>query len=220
MRHPYRLVVFDWEGTIGDTLGQILNAIIQEANQLHLGEVDIEVARQVIVLGPVVALKKLFPHLTAQQQSELLQAAQQAMLTRSDSICITSGAREVLSQIKQAGIQLAIATNKGHQSLVRDLDASGLSSFFDVFRSASQTKPKPSPQMLEEIMEDCGVSPEQTLMVGDSVNDIEMALQANVRAIGVDFYSQNASSLKAAGAFDVFNSFQQLADYLELSEGG
>lgn len=217
MNNPYRLVVFDWEGTLADTFGRIVNVISNEAKRMQLGSVDLDIARRSIGLGPVVALKKLFPHLSAQQQSDLLQAAQNAMLTNSDDLCITSGAREVLYNLKKNGVQLAIATNKGHQSLMRDLEASDLSSFFDVTRSASQAPAKPCPQMLEEIMAACDVFPEETLMVGDSVSDIEMAVQIGVRAIGVDLYNQNEPSLRAAGAVDVFDSFQQLADYLELS---
>lgn len=217
MKHPYRLVVFDWEGTLSDTLGQILNVIIRESKRKQYGDIDLDLARRAIVLGPVVALKKLFPHLSAQQQSDLLESAQHAMLTHSDDTCISVGARDVLSRLHAAGIQLAIATNKGQQSLMRDLEASKLGSLFNVTRSASQASPKPCPQMLEEIMAECAVSPEETVMIGDSVSDIEMAVQLGVRAIGVDLYSQNESSLRAAGADEVFDCFQQLADYLELS---
>lgn len=217
MTNPYRLVVFDWEGTLSDTFGQILNVIRSEAKRMQFGAVDSEVARRSIVLGPVVALKKIFPHLSAQQQSDLLQAAQYAVATNSDQICITTGAHEVLNKLKAAGVQLAIATNKGHQSLMRDLDASKLRALFDVTCSASDAPAKPCPQMLEDIMAACHVLPEETLMVGDSVSDIEMAVQIHVKAIGVDFYNQNEPSLRAAGADEVFDSFQQLADYLELS---
>lgn len=217
MSNPYRLVVFDWEGTLGDTLGQFINVIAAQAKQLELGAVDVNAARYYIALGPVVAVKKLFPHLPTHQQAELLQNVQNAMLLNSAEICLTRGAREVLQQIKQAGIQLAIATNKGQKSLLRDLEMAGLCDVFDVTRSASQAPAKPCPQMLEEIMAECCVSPEQTLMIGDSVSDIEMARQLQVTAIGVDFYGQNESILRSAGAHDVFNDFQQLAEYLDLS---
>ncbi len=217
MNMPYRLVVFDWEGTISDSFGQILNAIMHEAKRLQLGQFDLSHARQVISLGPVVALKKLFPHLSASQQSDLLQAAQNAMLTRSEGVCITEGVHETLEKLKQAGVSLAIATNKGHQSLLRDLDVSGLIAYFQVTRSASQTKPKPHPQMLLEIMETFDVSAAETLMVGDSVSDIEMALQLHVAAIGIDIYRQNEVSLREAGAIKVFEHFDKLADYLELT---
>jgi phosphoglycolate phosphatase len=218
MSTPYRLVVFDWEGTLADTLGQILRAIIYEAKQLNLGEVNLEHARRAITLGPVVALKRLFPHLSAHQHSELLQTAQQTMLMNSDDICITDGALQVLTQLKDEGIQLAVATNKGRQSLQRDLDASGIAAFFDVTRTASEAPAKPCPQMLEEIMTQCNVSATQTLMVGDSTSDMEMAVQLNVHAVGVDLYHQSEFSLRQAGASEVFHSFQDLADYLELSK--
>ena len=78
MSKPFELVVFDWEGTLSDTLGQILNVIISESKRMQFGEVDLDVARRAIVLGPVVALKKLFPHLSAQQQSDLLQHVKRA----------------------------------------------------------------------------------------------------------------------------------------------
>ena len=217
MSNPYRLVVFDWEGTLGDILGPFLNAIAIQAKQLGLGAIDVDAARYYSVLGPVVAVKKIFPHLSSSQQVDLLQKAQHAMLLASPEVCLTPDAREILRQIKQAGLQLAIATNRGQQSLLRDLEIAGLLDMFDVTRSASQAPAKPCPQMIEEIMDECCVSPQETLMVGDSVSDIEMAVQARVTAIGVDFYGQNESALRVAGAYDVFDSFQQLSKFLGLS---
>lgn len=216
MSSRYHLVVFDWEGTIGDILGQFLVALEMEAKQMKLGAVDADAARYYITMGPVVALKKLFPHLSAAQQAELLQNAQQTLLLNHTEVCLTTGAREILFQIKKNGIKLAIATNKGQQSLFRDLTNAGLQDLFDTTRTASQAPAKPCPQMLEEIMAECGVTSEQTLMVGDSVSDIEMAKQLQVTAIGVDFYGQNEAILRSAGADDVFDNFQQLACYLEL----
>ena len=63
-----------------------------------------------------------------------------------------------------------------------------------------------------------GVTSSETLMVGDSVMDIEMATGAKVDAIGVDFYHQQAANLRAAGALDVFDDYKQLASYLQLPE--
>lgn len=216
MIKPYDLVVFDWEGTLGDTLGQILNAFAYEASRLKLPDFDMELGRKYIVLGPVVAVRKLFPHLPTHEQSDLLQAAQLAMISNTAEVCLMSGAYEILQTIKQAGMQLAIATNKGPQSLARDIAAAQLDGLFDVTRAAGQAPAKPCPQMLEEIMKECGVSPERTLMVGDSTSDIEMAINAGVVAIGVDFYHQNEVLLRSSGAQEVIDDFQQLARMLAL----
>ena len=103
-------------------------------------------------------------------------------------------------------------------SLQRALQASGLDVFFTITRSAGQVPAKPCPQMLEEIMEACGVTASQTLMIGDSVSDVEMSRQVNVDVIGFDFYHQQAANLRAAGALDVFDDYRQLARHLGLPE--
>ena len=67
MNRSYRLVVFDWEGTLGDTLGQVLNAVASVAKQMQFGEFDELKARQYVVFGLVRAVQKLFPLLTTYQ---------------------------------------------------------------------------------------------------------------------------------------------------------
>jgi len=218
MGKVYRLVVFDWEGTLGDTLGQILNSLAVEAKKLQLGEIDEQCARHYLMFGLVVAVKKLFPKLTDGQQLQLLQAVQHALIYHPVDAYLIPGAKNIVQGLRQAGIDIAIATNKGQHSLQRTLQASGLDIFFTITRAAGQSPAKPCPQMLEEIMDFCGVSAAQTLMVGDSISDMEMALSVAVDAIGVNFYHQQEleNELLAAGAMTVFDDFQQLADYLQL----
>ena len=214
MNRPYRLVVFDWEGTLGDTLGLILNTVAVEAKRLQFGELDEKVARQYVVLGLVNAVQKLFPHLSMHQHEQLLHAVQQALATNPMDVFLITGAKDIVQQLYAAGLDLAIATNKGPHALQRALKATRLESFFTVTRSAGQVPPKPCPQMLEDIMNVCGVQASETVMIGDSVSDMEMAREAGVDAIGVDFYHQQEGTLRACGALDVFDDYQKLANYL------
>lgn len=217
MGRPYRLAVFDWEGTVGDTLGQILNTVATEAKRLQFGELDEQLARQSVELGLVLAVKKAFPHLNAQQQEQLLLAVHHSLVSRTTVVYLIPGVKEFAQRLHDAGIYLAIASNKGQQALQRVLHVSELDKLFTVTRSAGQTLPKPHPQMLEEIMAVFDVNAENTLMIGDSVSDVEMAKSINVDAIGVDFYHQQGDALRAAGALDVFDDYQRLAEYLQLS---
>ncbi|WP_133126805.1 HAD family hydrolase [Legionella nagasakiensis] len=218
MSKPYRLVVFDWEGTLGDTLGKIINILTVETQRMSLGEFSESLARQHLMMGLIVTIKKIFPHLSSVKQQQLLQAVQASLASRSMDVYLNPGAKAIVKKIQEAGMDLAIATNKGQHSLLRDLQASGLDAYFTVTRSASQAPAKPCPQMLEEIMEACNVTPSQTLMVGDSVSDVVMARAVNVDAVGVQFYHQPelAEELFAAGALNVFDDYQQLASYLNL----
>ncbi len=214
MVKPYGLVVFDWEGTLADTLGQIIHTVSNEAKALGFGEINHDLARQYVNLGLVRATEKLFPSLSDRQHEQLLNAVQKAMICKSSEVYLIPGARTFLDQLQQAGIALAIASNKGQQSLQRALHASQLDDFFSVIRCAGQVPAKPCPQMLEEIMEEAQVDARATLMIGDTEMDVEMAKAAGVDAIGVDFYHQQKAALLHAGAKQVFDDFKKLAAYL------
>lgn len=220
MNKQYRLVVFDWEGTLGDTLGQILHIIAHEAKRLQLGEFDICLSRQYVNLGLERAVKKIFPNLLAHQYEQLLGAIQHSLLKDPMDTYLIPGAKSIVQQIHKSGIDLAIATNKGEQSLQKALQVVGLNTYFRTTRSAGQTPAKPCPKMLEEIIETCETDAMHTLMVGDSEIDIEMAKQINVDAVGVNFCLQQAADLLAAGALEVFDDYQQLAKFLHLPGAG
>lgn len=219
MKKRYHLVVFDWEGTLGDTLGHVLNTLVTQASRLSLGEVDESLARQYVVLGLAKAIHKLFPTLSLHQHEQLLLAVQESLSITSPDACLFPGARACVEELHQAGVALAIATNKGPHSLQRALQDSGLDDLFKVTRAAGQVPPKPCPQMIEEIMTVFGVFPSETLMIGDSVADIEMASRAGVDAIGIDFYHQQRAALLEAGALVVFDDYTTLAHYLQQSNG-
>lgn len=218
MSKRYRLVVFDWEGTLSDTLGQVLNCVANEARRLNFGELDEEIARNSVELGLVNAIKKVFPHLTLTQYENLVHAVQQSLMSRHSDVYLIPGAMEIVQRIQHDGIDLAIATNKGQQSLVRALHTTGLDEYFKVTRSAGQTAAKPSPEMLEEILAVFSLPVHEALMIGDSLTDIEMAKNIGMDAVGVNFYHQPADLLLNAGALAVFDEYHLIADYLQLSD--
>lgn len=216
MISPYDLVVFDWEGTIADTLGAVFHTVAFEANLLGFGEFDVNDARNYVDLGLVRALQKLYPHLSLNEHEQLLQAVQYSMQTQTVDVCLIPGALELIHQLHDAGVNMAIATNKGHQSLTRALQVTKLDPFIKVTRSAGQVPAKPCTQMLEEIIDEFNGTAATTIMIGDSATDMEMAINFQVTAIGMDFYHQQESALKAAGALAVFDDYQQVADFLNL----
>lgn len=219
MSMPYQLVVFDWEGTLGDPLGHVHEALKTEAEALGLGPYDAQQARRYVALGLDKAVRKIFPNLALYQYERLLAGVQQILVSHHRAVYLFPGVRELLQQLRWAGVDMAIATNRGTQALQRVLHATELEAFFSVTRSADQAPAKPCPQMLEDILDLTGVSVENTLMIGDSVSDIEMASALDVASLGVDFYYQQGDDLKAAGALQVFDDFSTLGHFLGLSAG-
>ncbi len=216
MTLPYQLVVFDWEGTLGDPLGHVHQALAKEAERQGIGAYDEAYARRYVSLGLDKAVRKVFPDLSLHQYEHLLLGVQQSLLSSNTMVHLFDGARQIIEKLHAKGVLLAIATNKGQQSLERALQTADLDSFFCATRSAGQLPAKPCPDMLEALLDIAGCRPQETLMIGDSVSDIEMANALSVPSIGVDFYHQQADDLKGAGALDVFYDFKEIEDYLGL----
>jgi phosphoglycolate phosphatase len=94
---------------------------------------------------------------------------------------------------------------------------------FHATRTADETSGKPDPQMLQELMRELVVAPERTLMVGDSVYDLEMAVHAGCEGVGVSFGSSSSElsnrhreTLKRAPSLYLAHSVQDLHQWLVL----
>lgn len=215
MNRQYQLVVFDWEGTLAeDPVGHVLHILEREALRLHVGDFDKMLAYSCVPLGIAGMIKKLFSQLPMYNQQQLFESVQAAIATSVNDVCLNLGAEELVKRIQASGIQLAIATNRGLQSLQRVMAITGMDAYFKVFRTASQAPAKPCPQMLEEILDECGVDAAKTLMIGDSVSDMEMAVSIHVDAIALDLFQGQEEALKEAGALHVFDNFQQIEQYI------
>ena len=82
---------------------------------------------------------------------------------------------------------MAVATGKGRQGLDQVMGEIGFREFFADSRCADETASKPDPLMLQELMAGLGVEPEQTLMVGDTEYDMEMAARAGTHALAASY---------------------------------
>lgn len=212
----YQLVVFDWEGTITEnSLGYMVVAMAIAAERLHLPSFDLAYARQVITLGPAAAVKKLYPGASLHEQEDLFNETQKTTQDISSTVQLLPGVKQTIQWLHTEGMHLAIATNKSTQGLARVLRLSGIGDYIHVTRSATEAPPKPCPQMLEEIMSEFSLAAQETLMVGDSSSDMEMAATLGVDAIGMDFFQTDEQGLRAAGALAVFHDYEQLTQYIK-----
>ncbi len=216
MLKRYQLVVFDWEGTIAESsLGYLIIALTNAAARMHLPSFDLHEARQVVPLGLVTAVRKLFPTITLHQQEDLCREVQKTMLEVAATVHLVPGVKELIQWLHAAGVHMAIATNKSAQGLARVLRMSGLDDYILITRSATEAPAKPCPQMLEEIMATFTLGAQDTLMVGDSDSDMEMATALGVVAVGMDFFQMDEQTLRTAGAHHVFHDYQQLFQYIK-----
>ncbi len=95
------------------------------------------------------------------------------------------GAHEAIAALAGRGYDLAVATGKGRSGLDFDLESTGLGELFTATRTISEARSKPHPEMLLQLMAETGAAPEETLMVGDSTFDVDMARRAGTAAVAV-----------------------------------
>ena len=179
-----RLIVFDWDGTLMDSEGQIVACLRAAMHDLGLETLADDVLRNVIGLGLREAIDTLIPGQDAVFQEAFVGHYRNHWFA-SESSHLFDGVREVLELCKKQDFLLGVATGKSRRGLDRVLGETGLDSCFDATRCADEAPSKPHPQMLVDIMQVLEVSPVQTIMVGDTEYDMEMATNAGAGKVAV-----------------------------------
>lgn len=209
----YRLLVFDWDGTIIDSASTIAECIRDASRELGLEVPERERASHVIGLGLHDAMRIAVPALPAQRYPEFVASYRKHFLARKDAMQLFEGMRALLAELSQKHL-LAVATGKGRAGLDRDLDYHGLKPLFTASRCADETNPKPHPAMLMELMEQLSVQKERALMIGDTSHDLEMARAAGVDALAVTYGAHPEEGLRACGPLGCVSSVLQLREWL------
>ncbi|ROR32645.1 HAD family hydrolase [Inmirania thermothiophila] len=181
-----RLIVFDWDGTLMDSEARIVSCIQAAAREMGLAPLARERAREVIGLGLREALERLFPGCDADFREAYTAHYRRHFLELDPTPQAPfPGALETVRALREAGYRVAVATGKSRRGLEQALAETGAAGLFDATRCADETRSKPHPQMLLELMETIGAAPEETLMVGDTEYDMEMARRARVLPVAV-----------------------------------
>jgi len=210
----YRLIVFDWDGTLIDSAGTIVQCIQDAARDLNLDVPPAERARHVIGLGLHDSLRHAVPGLPVERYREFADQYRKHFLARQDSMLLFPGVRVLLEELKKERL-LAIATGKSRRGLDRALDADDLRRFFSGSRCADETNPKPHPAMLVELMAALQTDKKNTLMVGDTSHDLEMARAAGVDALAVTYGAHDEAGLRACSPLGCFPTVDALGAWLK-----
>nr|WP_314478816.1 HAD family hydrolase [uncultured Pseudomonas sp.] len=215
MRRDYELLIFDWDGTLADSVGRIVEAMQIAAERAGQAPSQEQAIKGIIGLSLAEAIHTLYPHL-AHEQVERFRQHYADVYTALDQqpSPLFEGVAESLVAFRADGYRLAVATGKARRGLDRVLKANGLERFFDITRAADETRGKPHPLMLEQIIEYCGVEPGRALMVGDSAFDLQMASNAGMHAAAVGYGAMSLQALAEFGPQVCIDHFSQLREWL------
>lgn len=211
----YELIVFDWDGTLMDSEARIVSCIRGAAVDIGLTAPSESAAREIIGLGLREALVRLFPTQSDAVHDRLVHRYREHFLVLNQfQSTLFPGVREMLRALREADLLVGVATGKSRQGLDREMTQTGLSPLFHATRCADETFSKPHPQMLQELMGELGVSPGETLVVGDTEYDMQMATNAGTEALGVSYGVHDSGRLLDHGALAVLDTLDQLTDWL------
>lgn len=214
VKKKYDLIVFDWDGTLYDSVGYTLFSLKQAVDDLKWPMFDELEYKALSGLAMSNIIDALYSDVSPENR-EMLKIRYQfhALIHRRDTI-LYPGTKEILAILKSYGYLLAVATGKSALGLLHDLENVNLTDWFDATRTADQTALKPDAMMLDQIMEITHISPNRTLMVGDSVLDIQMAINAGTDSVGINTDPKDRAALLAQGAKTAITELKELLMYL------
>ncbi|MGR8934609.1 MAG: HAD family hydrolase [Gammaproteobacteria bacterium] len=216
MKNNYDLMIFDWDGTLIDSIAWIVSCLQHAAGACGLEIPGEQAARDVIGLNIQGAMQRLFPGIDSDAETRLVQCYGNRFLSRQHTPDdLFDGVPDMLQQLKQRGLQLAVATGKTRKGLNKILQDTRSAHFFAATRCADETASKPEPLMLRELMRQLGAAPERTLMIGDSVHDLQMAANAHIAAVAVTCGTHSRDVLQQYRPLHCLDQTKELLTLLE-----
>ncbi|RZG49060.1 HAD-IA family hydrolase [Acinetobacter wuhouensis] len=212
MQKPVELIIFDWDGTLFDSVGQIVASLLFAAEQFEQ-PLTPEAAKSIIGLGLPEVAQVLFPTVP-ELHTEILKCYGDHYVEHSKGDQWFAGVSEMLHDLKSQDIHLAVATGKSRKGLDRVLGQTNSRDLFTVTRAASETKSKPDPLMLAEILQHTGIQADRAIMVGDTSYDLEMAKNIAMPRVGVSYGVHRIDVLQSFNPLTIANDVSALHDFL------
>lgn len=212
--NQFDLIAFDWDGTLFDSTAIIVKCIQAAVVDVGGNRPSNEAASYVIGMGLIQALAHAAPDVPSGRHAELGQRYRQHYERHQNDISLFQGVLPMLRELKAKRHWLAVATGKSRRGLDEALTAVELQGVFDGSRTADETAGKPHPLMLEQLMQEFGVAPSRTLMIGDTTHDLQMAVNAHCASIGVTYGAHEPAGFAALNPLAVVHSVEELHRWL------
>lgn len=199
-----KLALFDCDGTMVDSQHNICASMDMAFEKHGLTPPDHHQTRRIVGLSLQEAVRQLVPEADQELVLALAESYKEGFVALREAGGIHEplydGLADLIDRLEQDGWMLGVATGKSDRGLNFVVEAHGLKDRFVTLQTADRHPSKPHPAMVELAMAEAGASSETTAMIGDTSFDMEMAINAGTRAIGVDWGYHDKDELIAAGA--------------------
>lgn len=213
-----KLLIFDFDGTIGDTAGLIIKTMQQTMHAMQLPVLPPETCATTIGLP----LAQCFTHILpiSEEKGEQCAACYRELFEHNKNqlqIRMFPHVKETLRTLHERGFVLTIATSRQRPSLVHFLEQMGVLSCFSYLVTVLDVEQaKPAPDMVIKTLRHFGVEAQDALVIGDTRFDILMGQRAGAHTCGVTWGNCTRAELEEAGAESIIDDMQELASSLSL----
>lgn len=209
------LIIFDWDGTLADTTRPIIRTFQQSFSDCGLPAPDADAVRALIGYSLPEIVRRLAPDAGEHVREELVETyAAHYLNPNNQNMTLFPEALPCLNTLKQQGYWLAVATGKGRSGLDRSIVQTGTADFWTATACAGEYASKPAPDMVLALCSELGLDPAQTLVVGDTTHDLEMAANAKAPAVAVPTGAHSVAQLAACPHLAILNDLSELPDFV------
>lgn len=212
----YKLIVFDWDGTLMDSAQKIVDCMQVAIEKTGLPQRSDAQIRHIIGLGMHEAVEHLFPQQNIDVKRLVAEYRDEFVAINQTQSPLYDGVTEMLDALEARGYWIAVATGKSRSGLNHVLADIGMQQRFHSTKTADETASKPDPLMLQELMAECGYAAEQLLMIGDTEFDIQMAHAAGVDVLAVKGGAHPEEHLRKFSPLAVLDTVADLLDFLKI----
>ena len=219
MSKKLKLALFDYDGTIVDSAIMIVEGAIAAFRMCGLPDPNPQKVRENIGKPLAIALDEYMPpgyNVTPEQISEAYRSwyAEQGRLGLQNEPLYT-GVVDLLKELKADEWLIGIATNKSRIGLTNGLAKHNMSNFFDITLTTDENIPKPNPAMAIKAMKDLGIQDKFCVIIGDTINDIGLGVNAGIISIGVTWGYNDRNLLLTAGATHLVDNASDLSKLMK-----
>jgi phosphoglycolate phosphatase len=216
-----RLAVFDLDGTLLDSASSIVEGVRACWEACGFPDPDPALVRRVIGLPWEESIRTLLPGSGPAEFAKVrayhdeVAEGLRPRPNRTDQV-LFPGAMETLAALEGSGYLLSIITSRSHGRLVELLDTLGIAGHFVTLRTVDHGPGKPAPDLMFQTLAETGAEARDTVMIGDTTYDVQMARNAGTAAIGVSWGVHEPHELSQAGAHHVAERFDELHPLVDL----
>jgi len=208
----YKLLVFDWDGTLVNSSGLIVESIQKCATELGCAIPNTTEINKQIGLSLLVFHQQLFPTV---DYTVFTEAFHKHYNEEKLATHFFAGALETLAHLKDLGFTLAIATNKPRRKLELALELANIKHLFAATRTPDDGFPKPHPEMMLTLLDELVFEPKDTLMIGDTTFDMEFAQNAGVDALAACYGHHEKERLAEFNPISFVDDIRDLREILK-----